>query len=170
MGRREKNRPVSEAKRRSRANGLVVSEGSRRSGKDWVVNILRDVLNGPANPQEIHAVASAMGAGLRYNLIQNACTNLDQQGHCYSLPDYGEGEGGCDSARLILAAEHILDVPDPKVYRREIKPAPYPIEVKQAVRHHHRSGQGADHAVETSERRREAIAAAIEATKKRYDK
>lgn len=169
MGRREKNRPVSEAKRRSRANGLVVSEGSRRSGKDWVVTILRDVLNGPANPQEIHAVASAMGAGLRYNVIQGACTVLDQQAQCYSLDDYGVGEGGCDSARLVLAAEHTLDVPNPKVYRRVIDPAPYPKELKQALREHSSTGQGTPVTLAASEQRRLAIIAAFDAIKKRYD-
>lgn len=164
-----KNQPVSQAKRYTRANAYMMSRPNRMRAKDWVVAILRDVINGPANPHEIHGIATAMGAGLRYNLIQGACTNLDQQGHCYSLPDYGPGEGGCDSARLILAAEHILEVPDPKVYRREVKPPPYPIEMKQAVRHYHRTGHGDDRVVATFERRRLAIHAAFEAIKTRYD-
>mgnify|MGYP003580193571 FL=1 len=131
-------------------------------GKVRVVAVLREI-NDTANPHEIWGLANAMGAGLRYNIIQGACTTLDQQGHIFSIPDYGPGEAGCDSARLVLAAEFIEAVPDPKVYRRVVKPAPFPIEAKQALRDYIRTGRGDQAVVELAARRNASIAAAFAA-------
>lgn len=162
---RPKSGTMSAASRLARKNGLVVSHRERMRAKDWVVGFLHTI-NDSLSAHELFMASEAFGMGFRYNLIQVACTNLDQQNFIHSIDEFGTGESGQPAARYMLSAQ-VHANPDPAIYRREFEPAPYTSDVKRAIKLYERTGDGGIDVVAHQRERRALIAAAYTAQEKR---
>lgn len=134
---RPKGQALSIHKRETRAIGLAHGIKVTPRAKDVVMSMLY-AMNRPMCPYEIFEEAVYFGllsgTDMHPNTINVACTHLEAEGHIVSTGERGLGAGWKPSTCMVLAWQHRVNGPDPKVYRKRGTIEPYPAETKRQIK------------------------------------